>query len=172
MIVIFNAAKKKQKEKFTELFSKYQNDVYRVAFVYMKNHEEALDIVQETAYRAYLKFNTLNELKYFKTWLIKIAVNCSIDLLRKKQKVNQMEIKEHHIPYIENNDVPLSVSLQDLLEVINSNERTILFLRYFEDYTFREISEFLNQPISTVKTIHYRALEKLRERVRKEDVYG
>ncbi|MET3322376.1 UNVERIFIED_ORG: RNA polymerase sigma-70 factor (ECF subfamily) [Peribacillus simplex] len=143
-----------------------------MAFVYVKNKDDALDIVQETAYRSFLKFNTLNDLKLFRTWIIKITINCAIDLLRKNNKV--VHLNTEVVDFISNSteDIPLSLTLQDLLEELNEEEKTVLLLKYYQEYTFSEISEILNTPLSTVKSVLYRALQRLRKKTRRSDMYG
>lgn len=74
-------AQKGNDEAFLKLFQEYEKDIYRTAFVYVKNQEDALDIVQETAYRSFKSIKDLKEPKYFKTWLIRIAISCAIDIL-------------------------------------------------------------------------------------------
>lgn len=138
----------------------------------MKNSEDAMDVVQEAAYRAFLKFDTVKETKYVKTWLIKITINCAIDLLRKKEKIFPIKNEDLNISYLENSDISLSLSLEELLDSLNTNERAIIFFKYYHEYTFQQISEIINLPSSTVKSIHYRALNKLRNQIRREDMYG
>ncbi|AMM95450.1 RNA polymerase [Peribacillus simplex] len=156
---------------FLGLFRQYEQDIYRMAYVYVKNKDDALDIVQETAYRSFLKFNTLNDLKFFKTWIIKITINCAIDLLRKKKKVVHLNIEEDEFISNSTEDIPLSLTLQDLLEALNEDEKTVLLLKYYQGYTFGEISEILNIPLSTVKSVLYRALQNLSKKTRRVDMY-
>ncbi|UTI40763.1 RNA polymerase sigma factor [Niallia sp. RD1] len=88
-----------------------------MAYVYVKNKEDALDIVQETAYRSFLKLSSLKDLSLFKSWLLKIAINCSIDLLRKNKKLVYFQVEstlESLSPIKE--DIPLSISLQEILK--------------------------------------------------------
>ncbi|PFN04628.1 RNA polymerase [Bacillus cereus] len=143
-----------------------------MAYTYTKNSEDAMDVVQEAAYRAFLKFDTVQEIKYVKTWLIKITVNCAIDLLRKQQKIFPIKNEDLNIYFLENYDISLSLSLEELLDLLNTNERAIIFLKYYHEYTFQQISEIINLPSSTVKSTHYRALNKLRNQIRREDMYG
>jgi RNA polymerase sigma-70 factor (ECF subfamily) len=157
---------------FLELFQQYEQDIYRMAYVYVKNKDDALDVVQETAYRSFLKFNTLNDLQFFKTWIIRITINCAIDLLRKNKKVVHLNTDIVELISDSKEDIPLSVTLQDLLEVLDEDEKTILLLKYYQGYTFREISDFLNAPLGTVKSNLYRALQKLRKATRRVDMYG
>ncbi|MCP1124107.1 RNA polymerase sigma factor [Bacillus sp. 3103sda1] len=138
----------------------------------MKNSEDAMDVVQEAAYRAFLKFDTVIETEYVKTWLIKITINCAIDSLRKKQKIFTIKNEDLNSLFSENTDTSLSLLLEELLDLLNTNERAIIFLKYYQEYTFQQISEIIDLPCSKVKSIHYRALNKLRSHVRREDMYG
>lgn len=168
-----NTEENEKEVTFIRLFQQYEHDIYRMAYVYVKNKEDALDIVQETAYRSFLKLSSLKDLSLFKSWLLKIAINCSIDLLRKNKKVVYFQVEstlESLSPIKE--DIPLSISLQDLLVILNEEEKTVVLLKYYQSYTFNEISDLLNMPLSTVKSVLYRALEKLREKVRRVDMYG
>jgi RNA polymerase sigma-70 factor, ECF subfamily len=158
---------------FLKLFQQYEHDIYRMAYVYVKNKEDALDIVQETAYRSFQKFSSVKDFTLFKTWVIRIAINCAIDLLRKNKKLVYLQVEgiiESPSPI--NKDIPLSISLQDLMDILNEEDKSVILLKYYQGYTFNEISDILNTPLSTVKSVLYRALEKLRKKVRREDMYG
>ena len=71
-------------DQFHLLFQQFQQDVYRMAFTYVRNSDDALDIVQEVAYRAYKHVNSVKNDEYIKTWLLRITINCSLDLIRKR----------------------------------------------------------------------------------------
>jgi len=60
---------------------------YRLAFSYVKNTDDALDIVQESIYKAISTLDTLKTPSYLKTWFYRILVNTSIDFLRKRKKL-------------------------------------------------------------------------------------
>ena len=62
-------------KEFEELFHKYKTDIYRIAYSYVNNQADALDIVQETAYQAYISKDKIKDKSKFKSWLLKIAVN-------------------------------------------------------------------------------------------------
>nr|WP_255807631.1 sigma-70 family RNA polymerase sigma factor [Cohnella mopanensis] len=157
---------------YLELYRQYEEDIYRTAYVYVGNQEDALDIVQETAYRSYKFIAKVREPQYFKTWLIKIAISCSIDLLRKRKR--EVEWKSEYydsITAIDEGDLPLALSLKDLIELLDIEEKHVVILRFYYDYTISELSEIMNIPLGTGKTLLYRALRKLRKRVEEEDVY-
>ncbi|MGO4347022.1 RNA polymerase sigma factor [Paenibacillus sp. MCAF9] len=166
MIRLVEKAQKGDDKAFLKLFQKYEQDIYRMAYVYVKNKDDALDIVQEVAYRSFKKIDTLKKPEYFKTWLIKISISCAIDCLRKNNKVVQLRPEHEELidPYVE--IIPLSLTLDQLLDELNEDEKSIVILKFYEDYSFKEIAEMLNIPLGTSKSILYRALDKLRKQAK------
>lgn len=165
-------AQKGNDDAFLILFQKYEQDIYRTAFVFVKNQNDALDVVQETAYQSFKSIKNLKEPKYFKTWLMRITINCALDLLRKQKNVVQM--KPEFVGFISgdvNEDILLEMTTRDLVERLNEDEKSVIILRFYEDLTINEVSETLGIPLGTAKTILYRALNKLRKDLKGESVY-
>ncbi|MFD2630086.1 sigma-70 family RNA polymerase sigma factor [Oceanobacillus kapialis] len=158
-------------EAFLTLFQKYETDIYRIAFLYVKNKDDALDIVQETAYRSFMKVGSLKNPQFFKTWLIKIAKSCAIDLLRKQKKVIHLTPENTGLEASKKDDLPLTLSLQDLLNTLSETEKTIILWRFYYGYTLQEIADIEQTPLGTVKSLLYRALSKLQRQVRRVDMY-
>ena len=169
-----NLVKKAQKgndKAFLTLFQEHEQEIYRIAFLYVKNKDDALDVVQETAYHSFKSIKNLQEIKYFKTWLIRIAINCSIDLLRKQNKVVQMIPEfEDFITKDVNEDIALEITLRDLIENLKEEEKSVVILRFYENLTLKEVSETLEIPLGTAKTVLYRALKKLRNNLKGDDI--
>lgn len=173
MSTVNRLVKKAQKgddKAFLKLFQKYEEDIYRMAYLYVKNESDALDVVQEVAYRSFKKIDTLKNPEYFKTWLIKIAITCSINLVRKNKKVVQLKPEHEEFLGSEDEDVSLSITLQELLGQLNEDEKSIVILRFYEGYSFKEIAELLNIPLGTAKSVLYRALDKLRKQFKGVDI--
>lgn len=165
-------AQKGNEDTFLILFQKYEHDIYRTAFVFVKNQNDALDVVQETAYQSFKSIKNLKEPKYFKTWLMRITINCALDLLRKQKDVVQM--KPEFVGSISgdvNEDIILEMTTRDLIERLNEDEKSVIILRFYEDLTIKEVSETLGIPLGTAKTILYRALNKLRKDLKGGSVY-
>lgn len=172
MLNLVRKAQRGNDKAFLTLFQEYEQDIYRMAFVYVKNQNDALDVVQETAYRSFKTINNLKEPKYFKTWLIRIAINCSLDLLRKQKKVVHLNPKLEEVLSDDiNEDIDLEVTVHDLIERLNEDEKSIVILRFYEGLTFKEVSETLDIPLGTAKTVLYRALDKLRQHLKGDDFY-
>lgn len=85
-------AQKGNDKAFIKLFQQYEKDIYRMAYVYVNNKDDALDIVQEVAYQSFKKINTLKNPEFFKTWLMKITMNCAINLAKKNKKVVPLKL--------------------------------------------------------------------------------
>jgi len=141
-----------------------------MAYVYVKNKDDALDVVQEVAYQSFKKINTLKTPEYFKTWLMKITMNCATNVVRKNKKV--VHIKPEYEEFIgtENEDISLSISLKALIEALEEDEKSIVLLRFYQNYTFKEISEVLEIPLGTAKSVLYRAMDKLRKQFKEGDI--
>ncbi|KMZ44202.1 MULTISPECIES: sigma-70 family RNA polymerase sigma factor [Bacillales] len=139
-----------------------KENVYRLAFSYVKNAEDALDVVQDSIHKALSSLEALKSEGSMKSWFYRIVVNTSLDFLRKQKKIKLMDDKtlELHSPIIE--DAYHDIDLEKALEELPHTFRTVVILRYFEDLKIEEIAEVMNENISTVKTRLYQALRKLR----------
>lgn len=150
-------------ESFLKAVSEGKESLYRIAFTYVKNKDDALEIVQEAVYKAYISYNTLEEPQYFNTWLTRITINCAMDYIRKTKKVVHLE--SGYKSEISTYDSQKSEEIMDLYEALDKldeKQKTIIILRFFEDKKIKDIADILKYPVSTVKSILYRALEKLK----------
>lgn len=164
-------AQKGNKKAFMKCIESYQADIYRIAYVYMKNEQDALDVVQETILKAFEKMNTLREPAYFKTWLIKIAINCCLKKLRHTEKIVYVEQEQMERWSEKEPDVSLQIVLEKILNDISLEEKQILLLKYYQGYTFEEISDIVELPLGTVKSILYRALKKCKVQMEEVNFY-
>ena len=162
LIELVRKAMKGDNESFDTLIQSRRENIYKVAYSYVNNTEEALDIMQEVIYKALVSIKNLKQPEYFNTWLTKITINCSINYLNKSKKL--VPIDEKHLQ-----DINLQASnreeimdLHQSLKSLDTKYKTILILKYFEDLTLKDISDILKLPLSTVKTQLYRGLEKLK----------
>ncbi|MFC0187263.1 sigma-70 family RNA polymerase sigma factor [Fictibacillus aquaticus] len=167
---LIEKAKRGDDAAFLELFNEYQDLLYRMAFLHVKNKDDALDVVQETAYKSFKNLSTLKSPHYFKTWLIKITMSTAIDLLRKKKKITVLKPEYAESLPTSDHDIALSLSLKEMLNTLTEEEKSIVFLKYYDDCTIQEIADTVEIPLGTVKSVLYRALGKLRKQVRRADL--
>ncbi|MFP3918352.1 sigma-70 family RNA polymerase sigma factor [Lysinibacillus telephonicus] len=165
-------AQKGNDKAYLMLFQQFEEDIYRMAYVYVKNKDDALDIVQEVAYQSFKKISTLKNPEYFKTWLMKITINSALNLINKNKKVIQLNPSFEVLNGKEDEDIALSLSLYELMDTLQEDEKSIILLKYYDDRTIKEISEILDIPLGTAKSVLYRALDKLRQNLKEVENYG
>lgn len=149
-------------EQIVEYVLKNKEKYYRLSYSYVKNTDDALDIVQESVYKAISSANSLKNPDYLKIWLYRIVVNTSIDFIRKNKKITVMDEESLFVFDKGKNDKYEDIDLKLALSELPAKYKTIVILRYFEDLKIEEIAEILNENINTVKTRLYKALEILR----------
>lgn len=168
-------AKKGDQVAFTYLLDHYWNEVYGFMLKRTENETDAEDIAIETFSKAFDKISTYNPEFQFNTWLIAIAKNVHIDMLRKKKSTLFVEItdEEDQQAY---NVADTSPSVEDALITEQNLSRLLQFikelkphyqeviqLRYFQEMSYQEISEQLGEPLSNVKIKLLRAKKLLAE---------
>jgi RNA polymerase sigma-70 factor (ECF subfamily) len=131
-------------------------DFYKVAKAILKNEDDVEDCIQDSLETAYKNLNTLKEPKYFKTWMTRIIINKSYDIIRKKRNVIPIDSE-----IIENssdkNDYTEKVELKMILDKLDDDLRETFIMFYVSDYKQEEIAKVLGIPKGTVKSRLYRA---------------
>jgi len=135
---------------------------YRIAYSYVKNADDALDIIQESIFKALVSLNTLKNPEFMKAWFYRILINCSLDFIRKQKKIITLDNEVLYSYVNEFNDTYADIDLHRALDELPDNYRSIVILRFFEDLKIEEVAEILNENINTVKTRLYKSLNKLR----------
>ena len=125
----------------TENYERY----YRLAFKLMRNQDDALDVVQESAYRAIKDCKGVRNKDYLSTWIYRIVVNTSLDMLRRKKKENITE----ELPEIPVEDQYQDLELRTVLNQLDDKSRTIILLRYFEDLKLEDIADIVGDNLNT-----------------------
>ena len=141
-----------------ENYEKY----YRLAFSYVHNEADAMDIVQEGAYKAMLKWESLEREDFAETWIYRIMLNEIFSMLRKRTRNEESMVDPDCLEEIPAETPVDSLSLRDALDQLQPKEKALVELRYFEDLKLEEIAGALDENLSTVKSRLYRTLRKLR----------
>ncbi|MFC4817318.1 MULTISPECIES: RNA polymerase sigma factor [unclassified Flavobacterium] len=164
---------------FTYLLDKYWNEVYGFMLQRTENETDAEDIAIETFSKAFDKIATYNPEYQFNTWLIAIAKNVHIDLLRKKKSSLFIDItdEEDDIAYGIADDSPSAEdqiiteqNLNRLLQFIKELKpayQEVIQMRYFQEMSYQEIADELNEPLNNVKIKLLRAKKLLAEIISK-----
>lgn len=164
---------------FAELVNRHVGDVYKFAYRYMHDADDAEDIAQETFVRAWKNLSKFDTSRNLRTWLFTIAKNASLDMLKKKKPLAfskltkaENELESFLAPYVASGELPenlmdqkfLKGDMDEALATLPPAYRAVLALRYNEHLKFREIAATLGEPIDTVKSKHRRGLALLKNR--------
>lgn len=133
---------------------------YRLAFSYVHQEADAMDIVQEGAYKAMLRADTLREERFAGTWVYRIMINEAKEYLRKNRR-ECGEVDEN----LAAEEVYGDLDLREAVDHLPEEEKILIILRFYEDRQLAEIAEILQENLSTVKSRLYRTLGKLREKL-------
>nr|WP_319004999.1 sigma-70 family RNA polymerase sigma factor [Mesobacillus jeotgali] len=138
MLKLIKKAQKGNDRAFLELFQEYEQDLYRMAFIYVKNQNDALDVVQETAYKSFKSIKELKEPKYFKTWLMRIAISCSLDILRKRKNVVTLKPDiDEYLSGVHNEDLTSEITLKGMIDELQEDEKSVILLRFYQGMTLK-----------------------------------
>ncbi|CEN92792.1 RNA polymerase sigma factor [Paraclostridium sordellii] len=165
---ILSSSKKLKESKVKDYIVENQERFYKIAYSYVKNEDDALDIVHDAICKALQKIDTLKNIEVVKTWFYKILVNSAIDYIRKNNKYVSLS-QEDMINEKISNDIYSDIDLEQALNRLPEEYKSIIMLRYFEDMKIEEIANILQQNINTVKTKLYKGLRRLKIKINTED---
>lgn len=174
-------AKNGKQDAFKFLLDYYWNEVYGFQLKRVRNEHEAEDITIETFAKAFDKIETFDEKYTFSTWLVTISKNIQIDRTRKKNAsvysnttdTSNEQVKKipDHSPTPEDKLIT-EQNLAQLLQYIKKlkpHYQEIINLRYFNEMSYNEISETLEEPLNNVKVRLLRARKLLAEIIVQKD---
>ena len=157
-------------ERFMILYESVYQDLYRLAYYYLGNPQDAEDMVGETVLKAFEKFSSLKNEECFRSWIFKILVNQCNSHFRKSiiRKNTPLEKEPSFHPILEDR-----VIAGDLMSVLSAEERKIVALAVFGGYKGEEIAKIMHLRHSTLRSRYRRALKKMEQAILAEEVqYG
>jgi RNA polymerase sigma-70 factor (ECF subfamily) len=164
---------------FQEIVERYKKKIYYIAYDIVGDFHEAEDISQEVFIKMYRALDRFRKDAKMSSWLYQIAVNTSIDSLRKRkakprinvEDIEQVGVQERALESLSPEADPERRAVATLmqkhidlaLDKITPQERTVFVMRHYNEFKIREIAEVLEVSSGTVKSLLFRALKKLRK---------
>ncbi|WP_068612897.1 sigma-70 family RNA polymerase sigma factor [Paenibacillus tuaregi] len=145
---------------FHALIDSQKRKLYGIAFSYLRNEADALETVQETVYRAWMKCSKLKDPDHFVPWLFRILINCCIDEQRRRKRQRSMPMEPHGSSSEMVNVYKLD--LEEAMDQMKPKYRHALMLKYYQEMTVPEIARILDKPEGTIKTWIHQGLKQLR----------
>lgn len=157
---------------FSELLDTYQERLYWHIRKIVITHENADDVLQNTFIRVYKNIQNFQEKSSLHTWMFRIAYNESIRFLEKNNKKvydTSNEFIEDTVqilsedPYFNGEDIQLK--LHKIIEGFSEKQKRVFQMKYFDDLSFKEISELIHVSESTLKSAYYTAVKIIEEKI-------
>lgn len=160
-------AKNGLEQVLTEYIVENKEKFYRIAFQYVKNEEQALDIVQDAIIKALTNLNKIKNKEYLKTWFYRILINECLQALKKNKKLNTFNIDEYNIS-TKDESIIETIDLYNAIDKLKPSLKTMIVLRFFENMSIEEISKITKVNINTTKSRLYKAIKELKVLIEKE----
>lgn len=158
------------REAFVALIGLYQKKVFVLAYSFFRNKEDAVDVVQDVFLRVYEKIDSYQDNRNFDAWLIQVAKNLCIDKYRRARGRREMEcgvrVDELPLPDDRTPDAERASDLKSALarsvDRLADRQKTIFLMRHVNQMGNEEIARALNISTGTVKSLHFKAIRRLR----------
>lgn len=161
--MFFKGSKKKTLDKYI-LDNKQK--FYKIAFVYLRNREDSLDIVQDSVLKSYLYLDKLKDIDALDKWFTKLLINTAKDFIRKNSKIIYLE-NSNIDDFIKNSNKD-NQTFNEIIECLDLDLKGVIILKYFYGYKINEISEILGISESQVKNKLHKSLKLLRRDIKEE----
>lgn len=146
-----------------------QNKFYRLAYSYVRNREDALDVVQNAVCKALENYGGIRNEGAISTWFYRILVNESLLFIKERKRMTLGETDQEEAHY-EEKGFEIQDDLYDSINRLDGDAQTIIKLRFFEELSLKEIAQITEMNLNTVKARLYRGLRQLKVNIQEVDV--
>ncbi len=157
------------KQKFDELYQKYAGMIFRTAYNFLLNKEDAEDVVQEVFIKYFTHDKSFNDDIHEKAWMLRVTANLCKNILRSKARKN-LQLDES-IKIINNdfeNSINQHLDMEKSMAELTANQRIAVHLYYYEQISIKDIAKIMKTNENTVKSHLLRAKAKMKLHLEKE----
>ncbi|MDA3892766.1 MAG: RNA polymerase sigma factor [Salinivirgaceae bacterium] len=168
---------------FKQLVEHYKNKVVNTCYGFVHNYTDAQDISQDVFIEVFESVGRFNEDSLLSTWIYRIAVNKSLDFLRKqKRKKRWSELTRINIDdrneadnwFTDTGSPQLSLEQKERVKILSTaidslpeSQKSAFTLHKYEELSYKEISEILKTSVSSVESLMHRAKKNLQKKLTK-----
>ncbi|NIO48798.1 MAG: sigma-70 family RNA polymerase sigma factor [Candidatus Aminicenantes bacterium] len=160
---LIELVKKGSKEAYQQIVSRYMKKAYYIALSYVHNHQDALDISQESFIKAFRKIRNFSIQKPFFPWFYKLMKNLCLDHLRRRSRVKEIPLDGIQVLDEKREDREMKEVLWRGIERLPFEQREVVILRYFQQLSYDEIAEMTEKPVGTVMSSLYYSKKRLKK---------
>ena len=169
-IKLVKKAIKGDREAYGSLIKSNKEYLYKMAFLYVKNEEETLEVLNETVYRGFVNISKLKKADFFNTWITRILINVALDHVKKSSKTTSLDNETPLVVDKSSISIEEKMDLYNAIDLLRDNYKTVIIMKYFNGVSVEDISNLMDIPQGTVKTYLSRARKALGEILREGDL--
>jgi len=168
-------AKEGNQQAFSKIISLYQERIFKLAFCFFHDREDAMEIVQNTFLRVYEKIDHFDTETHFKNWIYRIASNLCVDYYRKfkKKKHQTQSLQEWSQNNISPSPGPEEMainqifyeSLKKSIQKLSRRQKMIFVLKHHSNFKYKDIAGILKISVGSVKSLHHRAITNIKKKL-------
>lgn len=163
---------KKKEKAFSELLDTYHERLYWHIRKLVITHDNANDVLQNTLIRIYKGIQNFNQQSSLHTWMYRIAYNESIRFLNKNKTDFTNALDDINSKYLEDlvqdqyfDGDHIQLKLHEIINGLTDKQKRVFQMKYFDDLSFKEISEVLEISENTLKSTYYSAVKIIEEKI-------
>ena len=170
---LISAAKTGDREAFSLLMRGYERRLYQAVYSFLRDMEDAADVIQETFLRAYRGISGFDETRPMYPWLYRIARNLCINTARRAHRHRSTALTfeptdERNLPDSQLLKEEERRRIRSCIDSLPEQAAEIIMLKHFQDCSYSEIADILGIPVGTVMSRLYNARKLLRHKLEKE----
>ncbi|OFX68913.1 MAG: RNA polymerase subunit sigma [Bacteroidetes bacterium GWE2_29_8] len=157
---------------FKELVNIYKKDVYRHIRRMVIDHDDADDLTQETFIKVWLNINKFKGESKLYTWIYQIATNETLNFLKKKKKFSFFSVNNEELDLLNKLHAPenfrgdfIEKKLNEAIIKLPDKQRLVFNMKYFEDFSYEQMSKILNTSEGALKASYHHAVKKIEKYV-------
>jgi RNA polymerase sigma-70 factor (ECF subfamily) len=160
---------------FAEFVVLFQKRIFRMAYGFFHDRDDALEIVQETFMRVYEKIGSYRPEHSLQSWLYRLAYNLCVDYYRKFEKKRRLQddfasVPERHLAQAEGSQAlwesrRTAAAIDRAVRGLSRKQQEVFVLKYRQGLKLNQVAETMAVSLGTVKALHHRALRRIRREV-------
>lgn len=164
---VIKKVQKGHTEAYQVIVEHYMKRAYYIALGFVRNAQDAMDVSQESFIKAFRKIKRFDPGKPFFPWFYKLLKNLCLDHIKHRSRTQEIPLDEARVLREEREDREMKEILWRGIEELPFEQREVIILRYFQQYSYQEIAEITARPVGTVMSSLYYAKKRLREAIKK-----
>jgi RNA polymerase sigma-70 factor (ECF subfamily) len=154
---------------YNQLVLRYKEKIYWIVRRMIPDHDDADDITQNVFIKAYQSLHSFKGDSSFYTWIYRIAINLSLNEIRRKKFRQTFTIDEEIHQIQSSDDLPIDVlvrkertqQIKDAIELLPEKQKKVFVLRYYEELPYEEIAKILHTSVGGLKANYFHAVKKI-----------